>query len=286
MSEFKYACPVCGQHIRCDSSQVGTVMECPTCFQKITVPQSPSSDEQKFIITGTKKGERPVSNIPEYRAPDPERKSPMAAVIVAIILVAAGAAGFAYRGAIFKLLNPPAAPTDSPQPPTAVAPPSPPLPVVVVPANLPVPTGTNYWTLDVNTVGTPDVPAGGKVHGKFFTAERMILNKDGLTIRTADFPPEAGTTIYLHPNPIEGLFGKSLLFEPNTPGAPAVYLRWKNAQGRETDEVETSGYALRIEFGNPVSNHIPGKIYLCAPDEMQSYVVGSFNAEIVKPKPQ
>ena len=56
MSEFKYACPVCGQHVICDSSQAGSVLECPTCFQKITVPQAPASDEQKFIITGTKVG--------------------------------------------------------------------------------------------------------------------------------------------------------------------------------------------------------------------------------------
>jgi hypothetical protein len=261
-------------------------MECPTCFQKITVPQATATEDSKFIITGTKVGERPVSNIPEYRAAEPEKRSPLAAVIVAVILVAAGAAGYVYRGTILKLVNPPAAPTSAPQTPAAVAPSSPPLPVVVVQTNLPLPPGTNYWTLDVNMVGTPDVPAAGKVHGRYFKAERMILNKDGLTIRTADFPPVAGTTIYLQPNPIEGLFGKSLLFETNTPGTPAVYLRWKNAQGREMDEVENNGYALRIEFGNPVSNYISGKIYLCTPDEMQSYVVGRFNAEIIKPKPQ
>lgn len=58
MSEFKYACPVCGQHMKCDSSQAGTVMECPTCFQKITAPQAPASEDQKFILTGTKVGER------------------------------------------------------------------------------------------------------------------------------------------------------------------------------------------------------------------------------------
>jgi hypothetical protein len=113
----------------------------------------------------------------------------------------------------------------------------------------------------------------------------MVLNADGLTLRTAAFPPIAGITVYLHPHPIEGLYGKSLLFEPNTPGAPPVYLRWRNAQGQETDDVQTTGYALRIEFGNPASNYIPGKIYLCAPDELKSFVVGNFNAEIVKPQP-
>ncbi len=46
MSEFKYACPVCGQHIKCDSSQGGSVMECPTCFQKIIVPQAPAPDAE------------------------------------------------------------------------------------------------------------------------------------------------------------------------------------------------------------------------------------------------
>jgi DNA-directed RNA polymerase subunit RPC12/RpoP/regulation of enolase protein 1 (concanavalin A-like superfamily) len=54
MSEFKYACPVCGQHIKCDSAQAGTVMGCPTCFQKIIVPQAPAGEDQKLILTGTR----------------------------------------------------------------------------------------------------------------------------------------------------------------------------------------------------------------------------------------
>ena len=109
MSEFKYACPVCGQHIRCDSSQAGTEMECPTCFQKITVPQAPSTDDSKFIITGTKVGERPAPNIPEYRAPMPEKNFPMALAVTAMILVCiAAAAVYVFRGKIFKSSAPPA----------------------------------------------------------------------------------------------------------------------------------------------------------------------------------
>ncbi|HKI69360.1 MAG TPA: hypothetical protein VKA67_07220, partial [Verrucomicrobiae bacterium] len=61
MSEFKFACPVCGQHIKCDSSQSGTTMECPTCFQKIVAPHAPATDDSKFILTGTKLGERQIS---------------------------------------------------------------------------------------------------------------------------------------------------------------------------------------------------------------------------------
>jgi hypothetical protein len=277
MSEFKFACPVCGQHMQCDSSQGGTVMECPTCFQKITAPQAPSSDEQKFIITGTKKGGRPASTIPETASnfTSAKKSFPGVAVVLIILICIASAAGFVYRGTIFKSANPPTAPA---------APPSPSLPVVVVPANLPLPAATNYWTLDVNAVGTPEVPAGGKVHGKMFTGQKMVLNNDGLTIRTASYPPEAGITIYLRPDPIESLFGKSIAFETNTPGAPPVYLRWKDVQGQAAQQAET-GYAMRIEFGQPTSNSISGKIYLCTPDEMKSYVVGRFNAEIVKTRP-
>ena len=103
MSEFKYACPVCGQHMKCDSSQSGTVMECPTCFQKITAPQAPKTDDPKFIITGTKVGERPVPSVAESGAAiAPEKHFPAAAFVLVVLLCAAAVAVFALRGRIFK----------------------------------------------------------------------------------------------------------------------------------------------------------------------------------------
>lgn len=285
MSEFKYACPVCGQHIRCDSSQAGSVMDCPTCFQKITVPQAPATEDSKFIITGTKVGGRPVPNFPDASSTGtspPAKGFPGAVVVVAILLIIGTAVGFIYRGTIFKTAHAPVAVTNSESQNETGAQS---WRAAVVPTKPPVPAGKDYWTLNVKAADTPDVPAEGKVHGRFFKAERMILNSDGLTIRTAQYPPEAGITIYLRPNSIESLFGKSLLFETNTPGAPTVLLRW-NKQGREADQAENTGYALRLEFGQPSGNTIPGKIYLCAPDQFKSYVVGNFNAEIVKPKPR
>jgi len=107
MSEFKYACPVCGQHMKCDSSQSGTVMECPTCFQKITAPQAPATDDSKFIITGTKTGERPIPAAVAnagLMAPvlEPAKKSPVAAIAFVVLLCAAVAAAFVFGGKIFK----------------------------------------------------------------------------------------------------------------------------------------------------------------------------------------
>jgi DNA-directed RNA polymerase subunit RPC12/RpoP len=106
MSEFKYACPVCGQHIRCDSTQSGTTMECPTCFQKIVAPQAPATKDTKFIITGTKVGERPipavVANAEALPAPAPGKSFPGPAVVFVVMFCVAAMALFAFHGKIFK----------------------------------------------------------------------------------------------------------------------------------------------------------------------------------------
>jgi hypothetical protein len=40
-----------------------------------------------------------------------------------------------------------------------------------------------------------------------------------------------------------------------------------------------------MEFGALKGNRVPGKIYLCTPDDAQSTVAGVFNAEVRKPSP-
>src|ERR1035441_7746205 len=62
MSEIKFACPVCGQHITADSSTSGGQLECPTCFQKIVVPHAPGSGDSKFILSAAQVAKpRPTS---------------------------------------------------------------------------------------------------------------------------------------------------------------------------------------------------------------------------------
>jgi DNA-directed RNA polymerase subunit RPC12/RpoP len=132
MSEFKYACPVCGQHIQCDSSQSGTTMECPTCFQKITAPQAPAMDDPKFIITGTKVGERPIPTAVADlgAATAPEKHFPVAAFVFVVLLCAAVAAAFVFRGKIFKSTGGPANQGTSASNGKQMPPPAPPKPMV------------------------------------------------------------------------------------------------------------------------------------------------------------
>ena len=38
MSEFKFSCPQCGQHIQCDTLWSGRQINCPACQQPLVVP--------------------------------------------------------------------------------------------------------------------------------------------------------------------------------------------------------------------------------------------------------
>lgn len=283
MSEFKYACPVCGQHMMCDSSQAGTVMECPTCFQKITAPQAPATDDAKFIITGTKVGERPAVKIPEAYpyAPRHAKGFPGALVVVIILIFIGAAVAFVYRGTIFKSMpgenNPPApAQTDA----ATNANKTQPKPALVAP-----PANDTNWMLSLDGMTNfPDSPAAGRIHGRDFIIDHSFLQNGTLTLRagrggTVTF----GLQINFGGAQPEALAGQSLNIATNAPMAARVTLHWQDGSESAMEELE-GGYAMRLDFGQVSNNRISGKIYFCAPDEMKSYVAGTFNAQIRKPR--
>src|SRR5437867_12596526 len=102
MSEFKFACPVCGQHITADSSTSGGQLECPTCFQKIVVPQAPASGDAKFILSAAQVAKpRPAQNgAGAPLAPlQPSRARLWMPIVVLLLLLLCviGAALFVFR---------------------------------------------------------------------------------------------------------------------------------------------------------------------------------------------
>ena len=279
MSEFKYACPVCGQHMKCDSSHSGTVMECPTCFQKITAPQAPATDDPRFIITGTKVGERPipavVANVEAAPAPVPEKSFPVPAIIFIVLFCVAAVVLFAFHGKIFKSTIQPASPVANASggQPTPVKPPK---PALVAP-----PADDARWMLSLDAVTIPDSMVAGRIHGRDYICDRAILQGGTLTLRGA---ADLGATINFGGVLPEALAGQSINVATNAEKAARVILRWKEGN-LSLRENFTNGYALRIEFGLLDNNHLPGKVYLCMPDAEKSYITGNFNAEIRKPKP-
>src|SRR2546422_6893030 len=46
MSEFKFSCPHCDQHIQCDSKFSGRQIQCPGCNHLIVIPPSPAVAEK------------------------------------------------------------------------------------------------------------------------------------------------------------------------------------------------------------------------------------------------
>ena len=283
MSEFKFACPVCGQHITADSSTSGGQIGCPTCFQKIVVPQAPASADTKFILSAAQVAKpRPASAdaasqlAPLQSAPRPTSLPLVAALLV--VLCAAGAVLFLFRDRISKSPRPPA-----PAGTNALLP----QPTTPVPLNTTYPVPTNIsWTLDLTNAVFPDTPVAGRIHGSGFLCEKAILRGGLLSLAQGkSFPWDLGINLYLFARQGEELSGKTVTVSPDQPRAPRVSLRWKDAQQEPATETIHNGYLLKLAFGQATNKHMPGKIFLCLPDEAKSFLAGTFDAEIRPPPP-
>jgi DNA-directed RNA polymerase subunit RPC12/RpoP len=277
MSEFKFACPVCGQHITADSSNSGGHIDCPTCFQKIIVPQAPSSADPKFILSATQVGKpRPVGTangeqlVSDHRAD--RRKSLIATIALVVVVGAAGGATFAFRDKIFKSSREQADSAGKK--------------AVVVARVYPIPTNIN-WTMDLSEASIPEATAVGSIHASGFYCERATLQGGHLTLRQGrSGPADLGITVQLFAHEGEELSGKTVEIQPDrAPPLPKIVLRWKDEQQKAATRNINNGYALKVAFGEAASGRIPGKIYISLPDENKSFVAGTFNAEIKKAPP-
>ena len=251
------------------------MMECPTCFQRIIVPQSPATDDVQLIITGQKAGRRPVPTAMTNlgTTTPPVKKSPMAAIAFVVLLCAVVAAVFAFRGKLFQS-GPARAPVKATNQTVAASSQS-----VAPPAN-----DTN-WMLTLDAATIPGSTAAGRVHGQDFLCGRAFLQNGTLVLRAGTSgPPDFGLAINFSGAPANALAGKTINVTTDADKAARVTLRWRESNQPRSENF-TNNYAMRLEFGMPANNHLPGKIYFCAPDKMKSYILGTFNAEIRKPKP-
>jgi hypothetical protein len=281
MSEFKFACPVCGQHITSDSSASGTHLDCPTCFQTLIVPQAPKSGESKFIIAAAQVSKARPTVHDLVSAPGPKPRKPPAiswpGLALVLILVGGGAAGIKWwrgRQAAQLAAQPNLEPAaDSLQPATSLSP-------------YPVPTNTS-WTLTLTNALIPEGTAAGRINGDGFFCEKATLQGGNLSLwQGEEWPPDYGVTVRLAAREGQDLSGKTVVVgAERPPPIPRVTLRWKNEQRKAVAEDILSGYALRIVFGPATNQHISGQIYVALPDSAQSFVAGKFDAEIRKARP-
>lgn len=278
MSEFKFACPVCGQHITAATNASGTQLECPTCFQKIVVPQAPASSDSKFILSASQANKpRPQSEVPSELQPVKVSsfRSALPGLILLLVLAALAGAAFHWRDKILKIVNRTGRPNTGTN-----------LPAVAPKTIYPVPTNIS-WTMDVTNAPLPEGTVSGSIHGSGFMCERATLQGGNLTLRQgAKWPPDLGFTVVLFAQQGEELSGKTVVVTPERlPPLPRVVLRWKNEQDKAENRTINGGYALKVIFGQAANNRMPGKIYIAFPDDQKSFAAGTFEAEIRKPNP-
>lgn len=279
MSEFKFACPVCGQHITADDSTSGGQIDCPTCFQKIVVPQAPASQDTKFILSAAQVAKPRPTVSPPSPLPTSHPRTSISVVVVLVVLVCgAGAALYVFRDHIFK-------PSRGPVLPSTNAPVAAPAVPAALNTKYPVPTNI-AWTLDLAKAVFPEATAAGRIHRSGFLCERATVQGGTVSLRQGKgWPPDLGITLLLKLRPGTELSGRSVAVNPDQPSAPRVFLRWKDDQQEPKSVNFSQGYALKLVFGQPVKDRLPGKIYLCLPDEARSFIAGTFEAEIREPLP-
>lgn len=280
MSEFKFACPVCGQHITADSSASGSQLECPTCFQKIVAPQAPVSGDPKLILSGSKVSSprKPFESSSDLE-PKSGRKAVKAALAPLLVLIVTGGTAFLlWRNELTGLANGLAEKATHPAPkPQAVS---------AFQSSHPIPTGVS-WTLNLTNAPIPNGEVVGSIHGNGFLCERATFKAGRLSLRqgTAGLP-DLAVTVSMGVQQPEDLTGKAVVVTPNgTIPAPRVVIRWKDEQQEPVTEHIHGGYAMKLTFGSVQNGRIHGRIFIALPDAKKSFAAGNFEAEIIRPTP-
>jgi hypothetical protein len=283
MTEFKFACPVCGQHITADTRSSGQQLDCPTCFQKIVVPQGPSQGETKLILSASQAAKPRPNSLSSSTDLGPlrRRKARRSIVSAAVGLAVVGALGatlWVHRGQIKKWVH--ARTAAQPDPETNAITRS----GFVSP--YPVPTNSN-WTLDLVKAVVPETQVSGCLSSNGFFCEKATLQGGNLFLAQGNgFPADLGIAIgLLQQGP--ALNGKTILILANrAPPVPLVVMRWKDERDEPVTKNFTGGYALQLSFGQPANGRIPGRIYIALPDEAHSFAAGTFEAELQKISPR
>jgi hypothetical protein len=279
MSDVKFACPVCGQHITTDRSTTGGQMECPTCFRRLLVPAAGTGTDSKLVLT--------ASLAPPQRATDAtssaigKRQGPSWRVVkwtlagalfttfLASLLLFRGDLSRAVTGKLNQWKQAIYGKNDRNQ------------------ERVPNPKPGSGWSLDATKILVPEGPVTGRVRGKPFQYARATLNGGHLSLKHgAAWPPPLSLTIQFYAERAEELAGKTIeVAADRTPPVPVVVIRWIDEQGRPDEQMVSAGYVLLAQFGELEGGRLPGQLYLALPDESRSYAAGLFVAAVSTNRP-
>lgn len=342
MSQFKFSCPACGQHLAGDLGYVGRQITCPTCQQPFTVPgPEPATAPAAAALHPAappvppppppSASAGPAGPPPPVPAPMPlaGRASPKTSGLAVASLVCScaglvfGPLGFipgiicghlargrlkrdpslAGRGlataglvvgygvlalfigvvallsVLFKGFK--ASLSQGRQRVLEVrqaGEPAAPL-AATAPDSTPEASG---WTLQLEGVEIPSQPAQGRLHGRPFTPQQVVMENGWLKFRQGrDFFPDLELSVVLFEENPSNLADRIFKVPGERGPRPHVWLHWKEpGQTVPQTKAFVDRYALRLEFGRLSDGKLPGKIYVCVPDETRSFLRGSFEVEL------
>jgi tetratricopeptide (TPR) repeat protein len=141
----------------------------------------------------------------------------------------------------------------------------------------------NGWRMNLEGVHIPAGPASGRIHGDPVTIDEAVLEHSILTLRDGkNFFPDHAFMIFLFLKKGETPESKTYAVSKESGfGSPHIHMKWKQ-QGKDLPQTKIwmNEYAMLLQFGKRNGGEMPGKIYLCIPDERKSYVAGTFTAHI------
>lgn len=264
MREFKFACPVCGQHLTADASHSGEQTDCPTCFRKLVVPTAPASQNSGLILSAALADDIRTSHadvlarLAATRGRALTRWSLLLGLGVVLTLAALvvwwALERYAGRSAEVAPLAAPAPPMEK--------------------------RVFSFWTADFAQAVLPETPLSGKVRG--VVVDHCIATLEGgtLTLRATNHH-QGALKIGLYARQPRDLAGRSFTISRERPSPrPRIELSWIDSQQSTQQVVFETGYVLKMSFGQTQNGDLPGELYLSLPDDYRSFIAGRFVAAI------
>lgn len=166
------------------------------------------------------------------------------------------------------------------------------------------PVLAQQWMADASKSSIPNSAASGKIHGKRFVPTTVEVETSGAKRGEAratyyvnfregsDLMNDAEYSITLAVKAGETLAGKTFTQDAQGKSAPAgvkegtaiytsvqgITLSWPHPGKSFHDSELMSKSTLRLEFGKPNGNKLPGKVYISTNDAAKSFVCGKFTA--------
>jgi Domain of unknown function (DUF4190) len=141
-------------------------------------------------------------------------------------------------------------------------------------------SGGSGWTMDVKDAQIPDSPVSGQIHGQDFQFKRALLRNGNLKFTSAN----GSKYVIIHGLGMD-IANKSFEMDTNTiSNTLKVEISWDD-NGHASTQTFDSFYAMELKFDAAQKRKIPGRIYLCLPDDSKTYIAGTFTITVPKPKP-